>query len=256
MDPLADEYLSYSPYNYVLGNPISLIDPFGRDTWAVHGTWSNASTGYCPPSQSNCDEEDSSAALWQDYLEDDGELHFFEWGEDGLLLEKDNNHHSSRIVAALRLVELILEAYRADPKISINILGHSHGGNVGIMAATLLHEQYGLTVDNLVIFGTPSRDDYRIGRDAVDNFTSVYNEYDAVQVSGGNWTESPYLPGRGELGEIGSAGRIHPGATNLNVTAWMHPSFGSLRGNFRAHSVMQHSTMVMQAVHWLNNRSD
>ncbi len=32
-DPLAHKYLSWSPYNFVMGNPINLIDPDGRAVW-------------------------------------------------------------------------------------------------------------------------------------------------------------------------------------------------------------------------------
>lgn len=32
IDPMAGKYFSFSPYNYVMGNPVSIIDPDGRDT--------------------------------------------------------------------------------------------------------------------------------------------------------------------------------------------------------------------------------
>ncbi|HMX00948.1 MAG TPA: M91 family zinc metallopeptidase [Cyclobacteriaceae bacterium] len=35
-DPLSEKYYSYSPYNFVLNNPIKHIDPDGREVWIVH----------------------------------------------------------------------------------------------------------------------------------------------------------------------------------------------------------------------------
>ena len=36
LDPLAADYASWSPYNYVMGNPVSLIDPTGRSASPVY----------------------------------------------------------------------------------------------------------------------------------------------------------------------------------------------------------------------------
>ncbi len=39
VDPLAEKYASWSGYNYVLGNPVRLIDPDGREPMSVDGEY-------------------------------------------------------------------------------------------------------------------------------------------------------------------------------------------------------------------------
>jgi hypothetical protein len=170
----------------------------------------------------------------------------FEWGDPNIIfpdLEKDNNHHVSRVEAAIRLVLEILQAYNENPEMAINIIGHSHGGNVAIIAANILYEVYGIQLDNLVVLGTPQRDEYSLIPDAAKNFVSVFNYLDVVQTSGGNITEGygSVNPFGVLFGEIGPAGRIHPFAQNLDVTTWVPLTTGRVD----AHGVMHRSTMIM-----------
>ena len=37
VDPLAEKYMGFSPYNYVANNPLINIDPNGREIWIVIG---------------------------------------------------------------------------------------------------------------------------------------------------------------------------------------------------------------------------
>jgi RHS repeat-associated protein len=39
IDPLAGKYPGWSPYNYVLGNPLRFVDPDGREVWAYNEDW-------------------------------------------------------------------------------------------------------------------------------------------------------------------------------------------------------------------------
>jgi len=39
IDPLADKYHSYSPYNYCVNNPMNIMDPFGLDVEEIAGGW-------------------------------------------------------------------------------------------------------------------------------------------------------------------------------------------------------------------------
>ena len=45
VDPLAADYASWSPYNYVMGNPVLLIDPDGRSVESPDGWIKNTVDG-------------------------------------------------------------------------------------------------------------------------------------------------------------------------------------------------------------------
>lgn len=195
---------SWNRYAYTLGNPLKHVDPDGLLTIVVHGTWANGKGDFLPGGRFY--EHVVSTAP-------DRAFASFQWS--------GANNHAARMTAAGNLAAFV-NGYKFAPGEPLNIIAHSHGGNVAIMAINrgLNHE-----VDNLVTLGTPSRAAYRLIRPGdVANWVNLFNSHDGVQSRGGGDQESPF--------EVGPAARTHPYALNIN---W-NLDFGPLRSHEELHS--------------------
>lgn len=104
--------------------------------------------------------------------------------EDARVLDwGGENDPKKRTEAAEKLKTMIEDYQREHPDDKrINIVAHSHGGNVVKEFTNLKGSQ---KIDVLVNLGTPNRDDYKINKDKVGFFLSVFSENDGVQKKGG-----------------------------------------------------------------------
>ena len=160
VDPIADQFAFVSVYNYAENTPINAIDLHGLQAFFVHGTG-------------------GSPAAWEDVnlvnsivrKMDNSVAHTdFEWN--------GNNNSADRYLAALDLVQRI----KADrkPGEPITIVGHSHGGSIGILAVNILRKnaEFHDSEINLVTLNTVFRDDYILNENPEDNeLTNHYNLY-------------------------------------------------------------------------------
>jgi len=156
---------------YVENNPINGIDTDGRLTIIIPGTWWDY----------------FSASDWNDHnplfteatiLFNEQQLTWIDpWSPSG-----DND--KDRSAAAAKLANFI-NNYKFQPGEQLNIVAHSHGGNVALLAAGL-----GLNhpINNLVTLGTPFG--YATKSSGVKNWYNVTGSGDDVQpkASHGCWT--------------------------------------------------------------------
>jgi RHS repeat-associated protein len=205
------QYPMLSPYQFASNTPIQAIDLDGLEAFYVHGTWSNPST-FSQLSISTVNEITSNTTGPH-----------FKWS--------GNNTNRARRKAAKDLANHIIK--NRDPNQPLTVVGHSHGGNVGVLAANILKKK-GVQVDNIITINTPVRE-YQLDEGAATRHVNIYQEWDPVQAGGGNAVNIPDggiiipMPGSTPIviptfegskqgtGEMGPAGRRFDGAINIGV---------------------------------------
>jgi RHS repeat-associated protein len=219
-----------SLYAYAHHGPITYKDPDGLLTIIVHGTFAS-NADYARPGA------DFQRAVTATFKE---EAVAFNWS--------GSNTREARADAARALGAYIQSHLKEGEK--LNIVAHSHGGNV-VKAYTRLPGSK--KIDVLVNLGTPQRDDYTIDPNLVGRYVNVYSEHDNVQVIGGYTDTKIPFTNKTVHTEAGSAGRTDPttqtysfpGSTNLQVSTTTDPRTG--KSSNVGHSDL-HTRAVWQSV--------
>jgi pimeloyl-ACP methyl ester carboxylesterase len=160
---------SWNAYTYVLGNPSNAFDPLGLLTIVVPGT------------TASCDDPDYRAG--SDFMNAVGQT----FNETPQCFESNISlpgalypYYYGIWQAGYRLAGFI-NGYQFAPGEPLNIVGHSHGGNVAIIAANNLRP--GLKVTTLVLLGTPHNIDLpKLQEGRTGNFCAVSSITDFFQV--------------------------------------------------------------------------
>lgn len=204
VDPMLEKYLpeakktesnfygiyeskNISLFSYAHSNPIIKLDPDGRLTIIVHGTFANKENWPNPGQPFN----DAVSSTFREHAV------AFKWS--------GSNNVQERSKGAMALALFVQNNIKPGEK--LNIVAHSHGGNI-VKEYTNLNNA--ITIDNLVTLGTPQRDDYKINKNKVRNYVNAYSNNDLIQTKGGY---------SGKL-EVGSAGRVDSMAdSNINAAS-------------------------------------
>ena len=224
-------------YSYCYQNPIKLKDPDGRQVVAVHGTNSDNSTW--KQRQQITDYAAKKFGNTKGYFG-------FNWS--------GGNYASSRTKAAYELISKIKEIRpRYSPTEPITIVGHSHGGNVGIETINIMvnmPEFDGIKI-NLITINTPVRSDYQLSDKAKSRVghINIYDTKDPIQVIGGNSNlnyerfNGIYGPSIGDIiiGEMGPAGRTFPEPA-INIPVDNPQGFFKQKGIWKVYNKEWHNS--------------
>ncbi|MBN1550546.1 hypothetical protein JW979_03710, partial [bacterium] len=224
----------WNRYAYCRGNPVNYVDPDGRETIFVFGTWGkNTFFEYIKGNPHRPSHWKNAVVNTLQDIEDIP----FTWS--------GGNTRAERTEGAVDLFLRIRELYRAGRP--INIVAHSHGGNLVTECLNLIdswneESSENIHINNIILIGTPIRDDYPVSVKSVGRFNLIYNTMDLVQNEGGYNRNSGLVthivvPVFLE-GEYGHAERRHSLAHNIYIDDMTMMRYGLRFWQYRyAHSM-------------------
>jgi RHS repeat-associated protein len=198
-------------YSYARNNPINASDPSGELTIIIPGT------KYDPKAWS---ESGVMSSFVSSVNKTFNETHQTSIINDRTVWSGEDTP-KARGKAANYITDLIKNYNFANGE-KLNIVGYSHGGNIGIQVSQTTDHK----IDNLVTLGTPVRSDYQPNHNMIGNFINVYSHLDPVQaLLGGRGGYSDNWNSYGLVNKIinhflefGLAERKYGGAENINAT--------------------------------------
>jgi RHS repeat-associated protein len=152
-------------YSYARNNPITLSDPSGLLTIIIPGTFYETKDWSFDGKAKNF--LISVGNTFGDTKQGEN-LQILNWSGE--------NSDEARSVAAISLANTIKD-YKFTVGEKLNIVGHSHGGNIAIMASQNPDVR---EIDTLVTLGTPNRTYYQPGA-KIKSHVNVYSRFDKIQ---------------------------------------------------------------------------
>lgn len=203
-------------YSYAGNNPMVLVDPTGLLTVIIPGTYYN---------EKNWSESGSAQAFINSVAKSFKETHSTQVINDKNVWSGADND-AARQKAADHIAQLI-KNYGFAAGEELNIVGHSHGGNIAILVSQKTNRK----IDNLVTLATPVRADYQPNYAIISRHLNAYSIIDMAQFMGGGQfllskligglllgPVGGWLGGKFNFGEFGLAGRAYQGAENVAAT--------------------------------------
>jgi hypothetical protein len=145
------------------------------------------------------------------------------------------NDDDARRSAAITLANFINNYDYKDGE-QLNLVGHSHGGNVIKEASHKISRD----INNVVTLGTPQRGDHKMNMSKVQNYVNVYSMWDGIQIGGGEFFDNkPIRWAANKLGvKINSFEGGFAGRTDNNATKNIWTGFSAFSDPYHAHGKM------------------